>query len=54
MTHPPNPGQIAYEAYWGARHYPTLRWQDVRRVEQQRWEAAAQAVRAMQEKEKTP
>jgi hypothetical protein len=47
MPETPTPGQVAYEAYWGERHYPTRRcWQDVRPVEQQRWEAAAQAVLA--------
>jgi len=36
------PGQIAYEAY----HCECGCWRDLEGVEQQRWEAAAQAVRA--------
>lgn len=46
MPNPPTPGQVCYEAF-GAILPPGLwdPWRTVPRAEQQRWEAAAQAVR---------
>lgn len=49
MPDTPTPGAIAYAAYVAA--YPDVdwdpcTWRELVRTEQQRWEAAAQAVRA--------
>jgi hypothetical protein len=49
MTDTPTPGQVAYEAFIcvdGLPHWRT--WNELRRVEKARWDAAAQAVLAMQ------
>jgi hypothetical protein len=53
MTHPPNPGQIAYEAYWRisaprVSAAVTARiWYALSSRTHEAWEAAAQAVLAM-------
>ena len=50
------PGQIAYEAYLRCWNIPGLRtWHEEPRGQQRAWEAAAQAVLAMQApQEETP
>lgn len=49
------PGAVAYAAYWGFgpdTAWPFFRdWTKLGPHEQQRWEAAAQAVRARQEEQ---
>lgn len=57
----PTPGQTCYEAYWPglAQHSPSLvsdppvAWDALPTGVQRAWEAAAAAVRAMQEEEDT-
>jgi hypothetical protein len=54
MSNTPTPGQICYEGYFS--QVPSREWRQWVTLfppEQARWEAAAQAVLAMQ-KEKTP
>jgi len=55
MTIPISPGQIAYEGYWRASFYtrPPLSWTHLQPEWQRQWEAAAQAVLAMEKEEET-
>ena len=58
MTDAPTPGQVAYEAWWRVHvNLPgtnvSFGFARLRPNEQAAWEAAAQAVRAMQEEEET-
>jgi hypothetical protein len=59
MPDTPTPGEIAYEAYRlvvlptaGRAHLPP--WTHLPALSRAGWEAAAQAVMAMQEREETP
>ena len=55
MPDTPTPGEVAYEAFW-ARDLPDFRgdaWGTMDHLTQARWEAAAQAVLAMQEEEES-
>jgi hypothetical protein len=61
MSDTPTPGQRCYDAYWPGltRHSPYLvsdppvAWDALPVAVQAAWEAAAQAVRALQKEEKT-
>lgn len=52
MPDAPTPGEIAYETYWGTWNDglpPALPWDQIIPDNKRAWEAAAQAVVAMQE-----
>ena len=52
MPDQPTPGQLTYEAYCRAMHGTVIvPWRTVLPESRCAWEAAAQAVRAMEEKE---
>ena len=56
MPNTPTPGQVAYEGYWrehlndGLWHLPPV-YATLQPITRASWEAAAQAVRAMQTEE---
>ena len=55
MPDQPTPGELAYAAYWPALGSPPpVPWAGLSPVVHRAWEAAAEAVRAMQEEEETP
>jgi len=58
MSKENTPGQVAYEAYQAKlperAYFPAAAWLVLHPAYQRAWEAAAQAVLAMQEKEDAP
>jgi hypothetical protein len=55
MDDTPTPGQVVYEAYWRSEAGKVpFAWETLTPRAQQPWDAAAQAVLAIQEEEKTP